>query len=106
MTALTLPCTLRELLHPPGGDPACNNASPLWAGVSLDAVITTWDPLAACLLARADGRGPSTQALRFVAAALGANLNSACLRDADLSDADLSCSDLRYASLGAIGVSR
>ncbi len=104
MTALTLPCTLRELLHPPGGVKACNDASPLWAGVSLDAVITTWDPLAACLLARADGRGP--RALRFVAAALGANLNSACLRDADLSDADLSCSDLRYASLGAIGVSR
>jgi hypothetical protein len=96
-------------------DPACDESAPLWDAVGLpdDTPVSVlrdrWDPLAACLLAVADGRGPRVSAVAWVERALGTavlrgvDLQRAVLWGADLTGADLRGADLRDAVLtGAV----
>jgi len=66
-----------------------------------------WTPLAAAMLAHADGAGPRVDAVVWVDSGLGtavlrhADLRGADLRGAALGDANLWCADLRDADLRA-----
>lgn len=89
----------------------CADSAPLWDAVGLQddtpvgVLLERWDPLAACLLAAADGRGPRVGAVAWVEASLGtavlcgADLRRADLRRADLCRANLHDADLRGADL-------
>jgi uncharacterized protein YjbI with pentapeptide repeats len=107
--------------HAPPRPPACADSAPLWEAIGLpdDTPVSVlrdrWDPLAACLLAVADGHGPRVAAVAWVERALGAAvlrdadlrgaglcgvcLREACLEGADLWDAVLQRADLRDADL-------